>query len=305
MPVLIVAFLAAAVLVLHRLIPNAIGNLGSLVEAFLPWLGLAVPALLALAALRRSLIGVAAVLLPLTAWLALFGGHLLPRDTPAPDLIAVQHNVSDENPDPAATARALLEAHPDLVALEEVLPAAEPAYAAVLDAELPFHTMWGTVALWSRFPLAEAAPVDIRPHDLGTDWNRGLRAVARTPSGDLAVYVAHLPSVRVGAAGLTSDRRDESARRLGALVAADPVARLLVLGDLNTTVDDRGLLPISRGLTAPPADFALTWPASAPVARIDQVLARSMTVTRLRALPRTASDHRPLAAEVRFATPSR
>jgi vancomycin resistance protein VanJ len=299
MPILWTALLTAAVLVAHRAIPNGTGNLGSLVEAFLPWFGLAVPVLLTLAAVRRSLLGIGATLLPLAAWFAGFGGHLLPRDTGAPDLIVVQHNVSDENPDPAATGRALLRARPDLIAMEEVLPEAVPAYASALDAELPFHTVQGTVALWSRYPLASPAPVDIRPHDLGPDWNRGLRAVARVPSGDIAVYVAHLPSVRVGAAGFASARRDESARELGRLISADPVPRLLVVGDLNTTVDDRGLLPISRSMTAPPADFAFTWPAPAPVGRIDQVLARSMTVTRLRALPRTASDHLPLAAEVR------
>ncbi|GAA2674127.1 endonuclease/exonuclease/phosphatase family protein [Actinoplanes palleronii] len=298
MPILCVALLAAVIIGFPGLVPNAIGNLGSLIETFLPWSVLLVPLLLVIAGWRRSRLGALGTLLPLAVWLVQFGGHLLPRDTGTPELTVVQHNVSDENPDPAATARALLAAGPDLVGLEEVLPEAVPAYASVLDPALPFHTVQGTVALWSRFPLTEAAPVDIRPHDLGADWNRGLRAVARAPRGDIAVYVAHLPSVRLTAGGLTSDRRDESARRLGALISADPVPRLLVIGDLNTTAGDRGLRPISRSTTAPPADFALTWPAAAPVARIDQILARSMTVTRLRALPRTASDHRPLAAGI-------
>ncbi|GAA4600656.1 vancomycin resistance protein VanJ [Actinoplanes octamycinicus] len=300
MPILCAAVVTATLLLAHRLVPNALGNLGSLIEAFLPWLVLAVPALLALAAVRRSLLGLAAALLPLAAWLIPFGGHLLPRDTPAAGLIAMQHNVSDENPDPAGTARALLAAHPDLVALEELLPSAAPAYASVLDAELPFHTVQGTVALWSRFPLSAAAAADIRPHDLGPDWNRGLRAVAHTPSGDIAVFVAHLPSVRITAGGFRSARRDEAAGKLGALIAAEPIPRLIVLGDLNTTVDDRGLRPIASSTTPLPADFAFTWPAAAPVARIDQVLTRSMRVTRLRALPPTASDHRPLAAEIGF-----
>nr|ADE10230.1 putative membrane protein [Actinoplanes liguriensis] len=300
MPILWTAVLAGAVILGHRLVPNAVGNAGSLIEAFLPWFGLAVPVLLLLALMRRSLTGLAAVLLPLGAWLIHFGGYVVDRDTGTPDLIVVQHNVSDENPDPAGTARALLAAHPDLVGLEEVLPEAVAAYRGVLDAELPFHTVQGTVALWSRYPLTGAEAIDIRPHDLGEDWNRGLRAVARTPGGDTAVYVAHLPSVRVTAAGLTSARRDESARKLGALLAADPVPRLVVIGDLNTSVDDRGLRPIRQVMIDSPADFAFTWPARTPVARIDQVLARSMTVTRLTALPRTGSDHLPLAAEIRF-----
>ncbi|GIF04315.1 endonuclease/exonuclease/phosphatase family protein [Actinoplanes siamensis] len=300
MPILWTAVFSTLVILGHRAIPNVLGNLGSLVEAFLPWSGLTVPLLLLLAVLRRSLRGLAATLLPLTAWLIGFGGQLLPRDAGAPDLVVVQHNVSDENPDPAMTARALLDVRPDLIALEEVLPEAAPAYAGVLDPELPFHAMRGTVALWSRFPLVAADSADIRPHDLGADWNRGLRAVTRTPAGDIAVYVAHLPSVRISAAGFASARRDESARKLGELLRADPADKLLVVGDLNTTVDDRGLGPVAHRMTAPPADFAFTWPASTPVARIDQVLARSMTVTRLRALPRTGSDHLPLVAELRY-----
>jgi vancomycin resistance protein VanJ len=296
MPILWSAILAAVVLLGHRLVPDGIGRLGSLIEAFLPWTGLSVPVLLVLAMLRRSPRGLAAVLLPLVAWLITFGGYLLPRDTGTPDLTVLQHNVSDENPDPAGTARALLAAHPDLVGLEEVLPETAPVYDGVLAGELPFHAVRGTVGLWSRYPLVEAEAIDIRPHDLGADWNRGLRAVARTPAGDLAVYVAHLPSVRIGLTGFAAARRDESRRKLDALLAADRATRLLVIGDLNTTVHDRGL----HTLTPLPEDFAFTWPASAPVARIDQVLARSMTVTRLTALPRTGSDHLPLAAEIRL-----
>ncbi|MFI1987726.1 endonuclease/exonuclease/phosphatase family protein [Actinoplanes sp. NPDC020271] len=289
MPILWVAVLAFVVVLGHRFVPH-----GSLIEAFLPWTGLVVPIVLLLALARRSLLGLAATLLPTLAWLITFGGYLLPRDTGTPDLTVVQHNVSDENPDPAGTARALLAAHPDLVALEELLPEAAPVYDRVLAGDLPFHTVHGTVGLWSRHPLTGAEAIDIRPHDLGTDWNRGLRAVARTPAGDVAVYVVHLPSVRIGITGFASARRDESTRRLDELVAADPAARLIVAGDLNTTVYDRGL----RTLSPPPEDFAFTWPAAVPVARIDQVLARSMTVSRVRALPRTGSDHLPLAAEI-------
>ena len=41
-------------MLLHSRIPNRIGNLGSLTETFLPWLGLLVPVLLVLALVRRS-----------------------------------------------------------------------------------------------------------------------------------------------------------------------------------------------------------------------------------------------------------
>ncbi|MDI6100714.1 endonuclease/exonuclease/phosphatase family protein, partial [Actinoplanes sp. NEAU-A12] len=237
------AVLVAASLAFHRVLPG-----GSLLPTFLPWLGVTVPVLFVLAAWRGSRPALIASVLPLAAWLAIFGGHLIPDGDTPHDLVAVQHNVSDENPDPAATVRTLLTAGPDLVALEEIVPAALPAYTAAFPAEYAHHTVHGTVALWSRHPLTEATALDIRPAGFGADWNRGLRAVVRTSHGDIAVYVVHLPSVRLGVGGLDTARRDDSARRLAAALAAEPVPRVVLLGDLNATVDDRGLEPVVSGL---------------------------------------------------------
>ncbi|MER5779612.1 endonuclease/exonuclease/phosphatase family protein [Streptomyces sp. NPDC002039] len=298
------AVLLAALLTLHRLVPDLPGRPGSLLETFLPWLGVSVPLLVGAAVLRRSAVASFAVLLPVAAWLALFGALPLPGAPGAPGtddgraLVAVQHNVADDNPDPAGTARALAAADADLIALEELTPAALPSYEAALAAGYPDHTVHGTVGLWSRYPLVDVRPVDIRPTGVGPEWNRGLRATARTPRGDVAVYVAHLPSLRIGAHGFGSARRDESAVRLGEAVAAEPSRRVLLLGDLNGTVDDRGLAPLTSRLTAPGSGFAFSWPARFPLARIDQVLARAATVTRVWSLPRTGSDHLPVAARV-------
>ncbi|WP_443066026.1 endonuclease/exonuclease/phosphatase family protein [Streptomyces sp. NBC_00503] len=302
--------LVAALLGFPSAVPNTPGHLGSLLETFLPWLGLAVvPVLLGLALLRRSAVALVALLLPAAAWLGQFGGLLLPADGPngpggpggRPGLVAVQHNVSDENPDPARTARALAAGHPDLIALEELTPAALPAFTGALAADYPHHATHGTVGLWSKYPLTDVRPVDIRPADLGPDWNRALRATAATPHGPVAVYVAHLPSLRLGPAGLGSARRDESAALLGAVLTAEPAERVVLLGDLNGTVDDRGLAPLRAArLNAPASGFAFSWPASFPLARIDQILARSGTVTRVRTLPGTGSDHLPIRADIRF-----
>jgi vancomycin resistance protein VanJ len=271
----------------------------SLLPTVRPWLGLTVPLLAGFAVWRRSRPALVAVVLPLATWLAIFGGHLLPdRDVPY-DLVAVQHNVSDENPDPAGTVRTLVAAAPDLVALEEITPGAVPAYMAAFPAEYAHHTIHGTVALWSRHPLVESAPLDIRPAGLGDDWNRGLRAVALTPHGDVAVYVAHLSSVRPGPTGLDTARRDDSATRLGAALAAEPNERVILLGDLNATAGDQGLRPVTAHLATDGSDFAFTFPAALPIARIDHVLARSLTVTTVRVLPRTGSDHLPIVAHLR------
>ncbi|MFF1339923.1 endonuclease/exonuclease/phosphatase family protein [Streptomyces sp. NPDC058290] len=298
------AVLLASLLVFHGAVPDTAGRPGSLLETFLPWLGLAVPVLLALALLRRSAVAACAVLLPAAAWLGLFGAFLLPGDDRTPGLLAVQHNVSDENPDPAGTARALAATRADLIALEELTPAAAPAFEAVLAPEYPYHAVEGTVGLWSKHPLAQVRPVDIRPTGVGEGWNRGLRATARTPHGEVAVYVAHLPSVRLAPThGFGSVRRDESAALLGAAIAAERTDPLILLGDLNSTVDDRGLDPVAAQMDPPSRDFAFSWPAALPVARIDQVMTRAAAVTRIRALPATGSDHLPVAAHIRWHGP--
>ncbi|MFE2474519.1 endonuclease/exonuclease/phosphatase family protein [Streptomyces sp. NPDC059389] len=300
------AVLVACLLVCHGAVPDGLpGRPGSLLETFLPWLGLAVPVLAAPALLRRSAVAALAALLPAAAWLGLYGGHLLPGADGAPGLLAVQHNVSDENPDPAGTARALAATRADLLALEELTPAAAPQYAAALAPQYPYHAVVGTVGLWSKHPLADVRPVDIRPAGFGEDWNRALRATARTPRGAAAVYVAHLPSLRLGPAhGFGSAHRDESAVRLGAAIAAEPAEPLILLGDLNGTVDDRGLDPVTSRMDPPSRDFAFSWPAPLPLARIDQVLTRSATVTRIRALPATGSDHLPVAARLTWPAPA-
>ncbi|WP_243722642.1 endonuclease/exonuclease/phosphatase family protein [Actinomadura sp. 7K507] len=279
--------------------PNAVGRIGSLLETFLPWLGLVVVVLLVSALLRRSATALVALLLPVAAWTYLFGGLLLPGPEPGSrDIVVVQHNVSDENTDPAGTARALADAEPDLIAVEELLPSALPVYERTLASDFPYKAVQGTVGLWSKHPLTEAEPLDIKPQGVTEDWRRGLRAVAHTQHGEFAVYVAHLPSARVGAGGLKSAWRDESAVLLGEAVAAEKLESVILLGDLNGTVHDRGLDPLTSQLNVAERGLAFSFPASFPLTRIDQVMARSASVGRIRTLPATGSDHLPVAAQI-------
>ncbi|GAA1370462.1 endonuclease/exonuclease/phosphatase family protein [Streptomyces beijiangensis] len=296
------AVLTAALLAFHAVVPNSVGHLGSLLEAFLPWLGLAVPILLVPALLRRSATALVALLLPMAVWAYLFGGLLLPGERGAPDITAVQHNVSDENTAPADTAEALIDAGPELIALEELTPSALPLYERTLAPAYPYHAVEGTVGLWSKYPLTDVRLLDIRPRGIDEGWNRGLRADARTPWGDIAVYVVHLPSVRVRPSGFDSGYRDESARLLGAAVTVEKVDKVILLGDFNGTVDDRGLAPVTSHMGPQPRDFALSWPAAFPVSRIDHVMTRSATVTGIRTLPATGSDHLPVVAGIRLAS---
>jgi vancomycin resistance protein VanJ len=161
----------------------------------------------------------------------------------------------------------------------------------------------GTVGLWSKYPLTGVRAADIKPAGITEPWNRGLRAVVEAPQRDIAVYVAHLPSIRIGASGLASRWRDESARKLGAEVAAEQTDTVLVLGDFNATVDDRGLAPLTSQLDVPDRGLAFSYPAAFPVARIDQIMARSANVGPIRTLPGTGSDHLPVLARIALDDP--
>lgn len=82
------------------------------------------------------------------------------------------------------------------------------------------------------------------------------------------------------------------------MVAAEKVKPVILMGDLNSTVDDRGLAPLTSRLNTARRGFAFSFPAAFPVARIDQVMVRSATVTHIRTLPGTGSDHLPVAARI-------
>ncbi|MGI5203943.1 endonuclease/exonuclease/phosphatase family protein [Spirillospora sp. CA-108201] len=300
-------------MLLHAKIPNRIGNAGSLVETFLPWFGLFVPVLLAGALWRRSASAVAALLLPVLVWLNLFGGLLGDKSHAGGELIMVSHNVGADNPDPAGTARALVASGADVLALEELSEQAKGAYEKELAEAYLYHTVQGTVGLWSRLPLSDTRPVDIKtdtgplgdtkPAAVKMGYNRALRTTVATEHGPLAVYVAHLGSVRVNPrAGFWTTHRDRGAQALGQAVAAERNERVVLLGDLNGTMDDRAFAGVTSRLR-PVQDeagdgFGFSWPAAFPMARIDQILVRGVEPRSASVLPATGSDHLPVATEI-------
>ncbi|MFF4746981.1 endonuclease/exonuclease/phosphatase family protein [Streptomyces sp. NPDC001268] len=296
----VIAIVTGLLMILHAQIPNRVGNVGSLTETFLPWLGLLVPVLLALALVRRSATALIALLVPAIVWLNLFGGLLTDKSGDGGNLTVATHNVNAENTDPEGTAREVAASGADVVALEELTGDAVPAYEKALAPQYRYHSVQGTVGLWSKYPMSDTRPVDIR---LG--WVRAMRSTVATPSGDVAVYVAHLPSVRVKMnAGFTASQRDTSADALGEAIARDRVGRVVLLGDLNGTMNDRSLNAVTsqmRSTQGAAGDgFGFSWPASFPMARIDQIMVKGVEPVSSWTLPRTASDHLPIAASVRF-----
>ncbi|WP_419705894.1 endonuclease/exonuclease/phosphatase family protein [Promicromonospora sp. NFX87] len=292
------SLVAAVLLVAHEVVPNRWGNLGSLVQSFLPWLGLAVPLGILAALLRRSALAILAVLLPLAAWIWVFLPQVRPVDPEPGDLTVVQHNASDTNSDVAGTAEVLLAAEPDVVTLTEVSDTVAEQYTEAFGETLPHHETQGTVGVWSRFPLEGATAVDIRPEGIDASWDRCLRVVIQREEGAVALFVAHLPSVRLGSGGFETELRNASALALADAVDAEENETVIVAGDLNAVLADSAIAPLTNLVTAPATGFQFTYPEVFPVAQIDHVLARGATVTETRTLPRTPSDHLPIAATI-------
>ncbi|MFE7231658.1 endonuclease/exonuclease/phosphatase family protein [Streptomyces sp. NPDC002405] len=306
------ALLLGLLMLLHARITDR-GGLGSLVETFLPWFGLFIPVLLIGALWRRSASAVAALLLPAVVWLNLFGGLLGDRSRPGSDLTVAGQNVNADNPDPAGTARDLAASGADVLALVELTPQATGTYEKELAKAYPYHTVQGTVGLWSKLPLSDTQPVDIKtdygpladtkPVDIKLAYNRALRTTVATDHGPLTVYVAHLGSVRLlPRNGFWAVSRDRGAQALGKAVAADPSKRVVLLGDLNGTMDDRAFAGITSQMHSAQAaagnGFGFTWPARFPVVRIDQILVRGVEPESSWVLPATGSDHLPVAAGI-------
>ncbi|SEF21237.1 vancomycin resistance protein VanJ [Amycolatopsis pretoriensis] len=289
--------LTALLLLAHRLVPNWVGNAGSLLETFLPWTALLVLPLLVAALLRRSALALVSLLLPALVWGGFFGGRLSDKTEAGGDLTIVSHNVNDENPDPAGTARALAATGAQVIALEELKKSEIPKYEDALAAAYPHHSVQGTVGIWSTFPLGDTRPVAIMP------WTRALRTTVDTPKGPVAVFVAHLPSVRVRLdSGFTANGRDEAIGLLADALAGERSSRTVLVGDFNGTADDRALEPITARLRSAQEQagdgFGFSWPAGLPMARIDQIFVAGVRPTASWTLPATGSDHLPVAASL-------
>ncbi|WP_374118277.1 endonuclease/exonuclease/phosphatase family protein [Streptomyces sp. RKAG337] len=294
------AVILALLLSFHSDVPNRIGNLGSLLETFLPWLGLALPVLLVVALVRRSATALIAVLLPVLVWFNLFGGLLTDNEKSGGNLTVLTHNVNADNPDPTGTAKDVIAAGADLVALEELAAGQVPAYRAALAGAYPYHSVQGTVGLWSKYPIQGVHAVDIR---LG--WTRAMRAAVSTPQGQIAVYVAHMPSVRVKFnAGFTAGQRDSAADALGQSIAQESLTKVVLLGDLNGTMNDRSLASVTSQMRSTQGaagnGFGFSWPADFPMARIDQIMVRGIEPMSSWTLKKTGSDHLPVAARLQM-----
>jgi endonuclease/exonuclease/phosphatase (EEP) superfamily protein YafD len=276
----------------------------------LPYLG-AWPALLVgLVLQRRALVAVALVVV--AAQLA-FGLPELLAAAPvpgwaahAPHLVLFDANVYDANPSMAGYGAEIRRLHPDLVTLEEAVPAdrrqlaatgalAGLGYQVAVERQDPFAFL-----VASRYPLVGVRVLEV--DGLPTAVSAELEVRGRPL--DLLVVHTQAP------VGGDWHRWADDLAAVGRWVAARP-GPVLVVGDFNATWGNQGFRALlADGLTDAAAargvPFATTWdaalPVMPPVVRIDHVLTRGAVATSISTAPGPGSDHRALQAVVALPT---
>jgi endonuclease/exonuclease/phosphatase family metal-dependent hydrolase len=255
---------------------------------------------------RRPLAVVAAGTAGVLLSSALSGLGLPLRVGPAagalPTLRIFSANVYDANPDVGRIAEEILAAAPDLVALQEVDPDGAASLRRSGDfAHFP-HTVSeirrgaSGIALWSRFPLADAEVQEVQGMPL-------IRATIVLGGRRLRLYTVHM------VAPLASDRvRWRAQLRWLAQALSDERGPLVVAGDFNATryhpsfrrlLSDRlGDAHERRG-----RGWAATWPRDRwplpPLMRLDHILVSpGIGVRAIREGRGQGSDHRPIIADL-------
>ncbi|MBO9625441.1 MAG: endonuclease/exonuclease/phosphatase family protein [Microbacterium sp.] len=250
-------------------VPGPVGTAGA---AALPWLGVALAAvvLTALVLARRVLV---LLLVPVLVWVLAMAPALPGAGAPGEQsLVVMSQNVRAQSGGAAASAQELADSGADVIALVELDGDSLAAARETLAASYPHSYAVGTVAIWSRYPLSHGEPLA-----LGLPWNRALRVTVQAPESAVELYVVHAASVRPG----HQDGRDRMLAEMARTVADDPAPSIVVVGDFNASSTDPALAPLRSQLDwVRPTDGSLgfTWPASLPLARIDQVFTRGVAV---------------------------
>jgi len=290
------AALVTASVFLHLVLT---GPVGTFFAVILPWLW--VPSLLCLALLpwarpRARL----ALPVPLLAWSLMAAPALMPLQAQGPgngqEITVASQNVHAGSGAESVTraASALAKEGADVVVLVELDDAGRGAARDVLAERYPHAYAVGTLGIWSRFPLENT-----RALSLGLGWKRAVAADVVTPGGTLSLYAMHAASVRVGEQGA----RDEMLKDLSQVIAEDAAPQAVAVGDFNAVAHDPALAGIRSTLSEPPQStpsFGFTWPAGAPMARIDHVFQRGLVPVENKVVRAGASDHLGIVAKFAF-----
>jgi vancomycin resistance protein VanJ len=304
--VVVLASLCAAVVLLHRFVPDSYGA-GSLIDTSLPWLWVPIVFLVLCSFVARRTPAICVALVAAVAWAAFDGRPLLPRSAPAVSASAerlriMSQNVSTTAPDLEAVGQAALASHVGVLALEDVYQSvAQSSQAQWLDTRFTYHVTMYEFGVWSAYPIENATPISDGANVVA------LRATVTTPAGDFVLYVVHLPPATLDHRGFARDR-DTALARLVTALDAEPASRLAVVGTLNIASSDREMGRLTGGprLTSVQSSvgsgFGFTWPAQFPMMRLDDVLFRGLTPVASSVLSETGTTscdpHRPIYAEL-------
>ena len=321
--VIVLACLAVIFLVLHRFLPD-VGGLGSLLETWLPWIGVPILLLIVIAAIVHTKRALAATLAAALVWTALYGPTLLPRGSSATQQLRIfSEDVNGNAQEATASGTMALAQHADIVALEDMYSSVSATNAVnALNSAYANHTAEYEFGLWSTYPILSAQPIALGTTQTAQSLSLGadeaglassassgapiigaLKAVLSTPAGQLTVYLVHLPQPVLGDQGFAK-ARDQALTKFAELVKADQATRIAVIGDVNVAATDRqfsqltGADALTSAQQAAGSGFGFTWPAEFPVVRLDDVLTRGLKPLRSVVLPAIAQGQTHLPIQV-------
>lgn len=291
----VLAVILGVLLALHMLVPGAAGLI---VDSGLPLLGLALPVLLVCAAVTRSRAAIGASAVAAIIWGVMFVPGLLPLSAAGASggeqIVVASQNVQANSGTAAESAETLAATGADVIALQEMDSESRDAASATLDAIYPYNYGVGTVGVWSTYPIDNAQMID-----LGLGWERGLAADLDTPAGLVSLYVVHAASARPD----SYEDRNTMLSNLAEYLARDENDRVIAVGDFNAGSSDRALGAITAELTEANQSgggFGFTWPAEAPVVRIDHLFQRGMDVVSNGTMRAGSSDHLAVITTLKF-----
>lgn len=213
--------------------------------------------------------------------------------------------------DIARIARAIEETSADVVALQEVsgpggVKGTRPDLFAVLSRSFGGYAVEGAALLdperrYGNLLLSKWPVIDQRVADLtygGREPRTAIVATLASPAGPLRIIASHF--------GLKLGERWRQAGTIGGLVGTERALPTIVLGDFNDWLPfSPAVRRLCRALDLLPGPFKRvpTFPSRLPLLALDRILTNGLIIPRTLEvsqthLGRTASDHRPLIAEI-------
>ena len=316
------ACLAICFLMLHRFLPDA-GGIGSLLESWLPWIGVPVLVLVIAAGIVHTRTSLIVSCVAALVWAGLYGPTMLPRGNSGPYQLRIfSEDVNGNAKEATASGTMALGQHAEVVALEDMYSSVSESSAVnALNSAYANHVTQYEFGLWSTYPITKVQPIMLGTTQTADSLSVGaddaglaasasavpvigaLEATLSTPAGALVVYLVHLPQPVVGDQGFAK-ARDQALTQFVAQLQDNHSARVAVIGDINVAATDRQFSQLTRadGLTsaqqAVGSGFGFTWPAEFPFVRLDDVLTRGLKPLSSVVLPSIAKGQTHLPIEV-------